>query len=334
MAHSFKGFLGVGKQTGADLRQAVVARTHFARFHELEFPRSRGEEVDPTSGRSEPESVSLGNYDQRFRGTLEGTTEGPIVPLARSVLGGAITTTTVGTTGKQHVIPVADTPSAGRLSLERNWGTAAGGDAEAINGIASSLRYNAQQPGYARWEVEGLGSLPSRVATATVPTYPIVGSLLSQRISTFSLDASTAHIVRNFSWGIRRVLDEDDYDVTSQHRRDAEYGEVVADFDAEVTFANMDNLRRFWGGATVTAPSDTEAYYAVDIKTERADVIAGGTAKHTSRIVMPKVFITGCSDPFRGRDQIRQRIQGRGIYSAADTKAVEVTLINTVAAYV
>lgn len=332
--HAFKGVTSVGYHASSqvNLRTALVARTHFARFHDWEVTMNPNAVFDPTSGQTAPESVALGNYDVQFRGVLEGTTEGPIVPLLGSVLGGTPDTTTVGTTGKQHVIPHADVlPSRGRLSMESKWGTSA--RALLYAGVAKRVRYNAMQAGYAQWEVEGVGSSPARTESPTAATLPAIATLLSQRKSTFTLDGVATRSVRGYNWEVSRAVDEDDYDVGSHQRRDAEYGELTVNFDAEVTFEDDTDIRRFWGGAALTGPSDTEAYYPLTIQSERYDVIPGGTAVHTAKLTAPKVFLTGCSTPQRGRDQIRQRIQGRAIYDAATSKACDVTLINTVAEY-
>jgi hypothetical protein len=334
-AAAFKGFLGVGVGGAglADLRAAKLARTLFCRYYDLDFTENPNEVVDPTSGRSEPESVQLGNHDSRFKGTLEGTTSGPIPILARSALGGALTTTTVGVTGKQHKVVLGDTPGIDdRLSLERNFGTAADGDAQAINGIVSKLAYNAQQVD-ARWEVEGLGSSPARVATATSPTFPSVLAQMGQRFTTFTLDADATRPVRNFRWEIARQLTEDDFDVSSRQRRDATYKKLMATFRAEVVYQDMKDLRRFWGSVTATSPGDVEAYYGCTIKTERADVIAGGTAKHTVQFDAPKCFVKVEGIPLKAPDQVRLTLTGQAIYSPADSKAVDLTFINDVAGY-
>lgn len=331
-AHAFKGHLGVGYAGLADLRAAKVARTHFCRYYDLDFPANRNEKPVPTSGRSETERVQLGNYDVRFKGTLEGSTSGPMPILARSVLGGTLTTTTVGTTGKQHKIVVGDAVgNDDRLTLERNFGTAADGDAQAINGIVGKFAFSGDDVD-GRFEVEGLGSSPARIATATAPTFPSVLSQLGQRVTTFTLDGDATRPVRKFRWEVARKLTEDDFDVSSQHRRDAGYKDVLATWRAETVFQTMADLRRFWGGSTVTEPSETDVYYAATIKTERADVIAGGTAKHTVQFDAPKCFIK-VSAPFKAPEQVRQQIEGMAVYSPSDTKAVDLTFINDVAAY-
>lgn len=331
-AHGFKGWLGVGFAGVSDLRQAVPSRTAFARFHDIEVTEAQGEEIDPTSGRSDPESVSLGDYDLKVKATLEGTTEGCIAPLARSLLGGAFTDSTVGTTGKQHLGVLADTvPNNARLGCEVRYGTDA--ESENFNAVCDSLEFNLNQAGYARWVASLIGSSPAYNASPTSPTLPAIATLLSQRTTTFSLDADTTHVVRNLSWKLQRKMDQDDYDLTSRQRRDASYGELEATFDAELTFQTAVELRRFWGGAAATLPSDVDTYYAVNIKTERSDVIAGGTAKHTAAIDMPKCFLTKVSTPIHGRDVIRQKVQGRAIYDSVATYSAQFKLINTTASY-
>lgn len=330
--HAFRGFLGVGVQTGADLRAAAVARTHYARFHNSEITESQGEEVDPTSGRRDPESVALGDYDARYKGTLEGTTEGPIPLLFQSLMGGTISTSTVGSTGKRHRVLIADQLSAhNRLTLEERQGTDA--ESELVNAIVDSIEFNINQAGYARWMVEALASSPNLLASPSTPSLPAIATLLAQRFTTFTFDTSTAHVVRNLSWKLAAGLDDKDFDVTSRQRRDASYGEFEATFDAELTFQDMSELRRFWGGASVNAPVDVDTYFPVNIKTERSDLIPGGTAKHGVQIDLPKCFITGTSKALEGRNVVRQRVKGRAIYDAVSTYSAQVDVVNTVASY-
>lgn len=334
--HAHKGYFGVGIHATSltDLRAAKVARTAFCRFHDFEVTHGQGEEVDPTSGRTDPEGVALGNYDVKAKGTLEGTTEGVLPYLARSLLGGQATTTTVGTTGKQHEFLVADTIplNGGRLSCEARYGTAT--ESETFNAVCDSMEFNINQAGYARWPVSLIGSSPALTGAPTAATLPSMSTILSQRVTTFTMNALTTKVVRNLSWKLQRTVPDDDYDVTSRQRRDGSYGEMQATFDAELTFQDSNALKEFWGGTGLSAPGDTDTYYPVNIKTERSDVIAGGTAKHTAMLDLPKAFITRVSTPMRGRDVIRQRIAGRGIYSPSGSVwAQKLTFINTVASY-
>lgn len=332
--HAFKGFLGVGYHASSqtDLRQAVVARAYFNRFHDLDVQHKQGEEMDPTSGRSEAESVSLGNYDLQATGTLESSTEGCVPLLARSLMGGAFADSTVGTTGKQHLLQIADTvPSNARLSCEVRYGT----NAESItfNAVCKSLGFKLDSAGYAKWPFKLVGSTPTYLGTPTTPTFPDPLTLLSQRNTTFTFDGATTHIARNLSWSLERKLDEDDYDVTSRQRRDAGYGDFIATFDAELSFQTLAQFRRFWGGSSATTPADTDTEFAVNISTARSDVIAGGTAKHTAELDLPKAFLTAVGNPMKGKDAIRQKVQGRSIYSASSTYGAQLKLISTVSSY-
>jgi hypothetical protein len=332
MPHAFKGFLGVGKQTGSNLRAAKVARTEYARFRELEITENQNEAIDPTSGRRGPESVALGNYDARIRGVLEGTTEGPIVRLLLSVLGGTDTVTNVGTTGREHDVSVGDTlGSFSRLTAEARYGTNA--ESELVNFLCSLLRFKLDQQGYAWWEFEGLASSPEYLATPSTPTLPAIPTLLNSRTTTFTFDGVNTHVVRNLSVELKNHADEDDFDLSSRQRREAEYGELEATFDAELVFANMTNQRRFWGGAALTAPSDVDVYYPVTIVNERTDVIPGGTAKHGVSYSFPKARITCMSTPQQGKDQVRQRVTGRAIFDSATSKDLTAKITNSVAAY-
>lgn len=337
-AASYRTYLGVGGHVSSitDLRQAVVATQQFARVHSLQFVNKQGEEVQETGGMPDPEGVSLGDYDYRIRATFEGTAEGPVVPLARSLLGVQPVTTTVLTTGKQHVLTgVADTlpVAGGRISTEVRKGTS--GTSIKANAVCEELEFQITQAGYARWGTSIIGSTPTRSGAPTSPTYPDMATILSKRITTFTFNAATTKVVRGLSWKLKRGLDDKDYDVASRQRRDAGYaGPVETTLDAELQFFDDTELREFWGGAGVSTPGDDSTYYPVNIKTNRNDVIAGGTAKQTVELDLPKVFITEISDPVEGRDAIRQRVRGRAIYSpTGSVYAQKLTVTNSVATY-
>lgn len=329
---SYKGAVSVGVHATSmtDLRQALPARTVSCRFHDWETTHDDGAEFDPTSGMADPEDVAEGDYDVRGRGTLEGTVEGVVPYLTRSLMGGQPSSSVVGVTGHQHVWSIADAIplNGGRLAVEVK--TGASQEAEEYAAVCGSLEFQLNQAGYARWATELLGSSPALNAAPTVPAYPSVNSLLKKRVTTVTFDGATALVVRNLSWRVQRDLDEDDYDVTSNQRRDTAYGEVHTTFDAELTFQNEDQRRDYWGGND--SPSPDAAYYPVNIKTEGL-TIAGGTAKYTAMLDMPKVKITGVSKPMRGRNVIRQRLTGRAVYSPGSGYAQRVTFINSVVGY-
>jgi hypothetical protein len=337
-AAATRSYLGIGAHATSltDLRQAKVAPTSFARLHTIQTVDKHGEEVQETGGMPDPEGVSLGDYDYRIRATFEGTAEGPVVPLARSLMGVQPVTTTVGTTGKQHVLTgVADTlPLAGgRLSTEVRKGTS--GVSVQANGVCDELEFQITQAGYARWATSIIGSSPARNGSPTSPTYPDMATILSKRVTTFNFNSATTKVVRGLSWKLKRGVDDKDYDVTSRQRRDAGYaGPVETTFDAELQFFDDTELREFWGGAGVSTPGDDSTYYPVNIKTARNDVIAGGTAKQTVELDLPKVFITEKSEGIQGRDAMRQRVRGRAIYSpSGSVYAQKLTVSNSVASY-
>lgn len=336
--HSTRGYLGVaGHATSlTDLRQAKVAPTTFVRLHSLTTTHKQGEEVQETGGMPDPEGVALGDYDYRIAATFEGTAEGIVVPLARSLMGVQPVTTTVLTTGKQHVLTgVADSlPLAGgRLSTEVRKGTS--GVSEQGNAVCDELEFQITQAGYARWATNLIASSPARNASPTSPTYPDMATILSKRVTTFTFNSATTKVVRGLSWKLKRGVDDKDYDATSRQRRDAGYaGPVEVTFDAELQFFDDTERREFWGGAGVSTPGDDSTYYPVNILTARNDVIAGGTAKQSVALDLPKAFITEVSDPIQGREAIRQRMRGRAIYSpSGSVYAQKLTVINTVATY-
>lgn len=333
MTHGHLGFLGVGLQTGTDLKAAKVASAYWTAYHELDFQERRGEQFDPTSRRSAPEGASLGNYDVQVRGVLEASTEGALVPLLHSVLGGAHSTATVGTTGKRHTLPAAEyVPTSGRLTMERRLGTLA--KSQRCNAIVKRVTFDATQPAYARIPFEAVGSKAEILDPASTATLPAANTVLSQKATTFTLDSLTTWQVRNFRWDVARVLDEDDYVVTDQHRRDAEYGDLVATIDAEAVLPDLDVYERFFGANGATAPTDTEAFYDCSIETKRNDVIAGGTANHGIKFNAPKLFLTaGPPLQARGREPVLTRIQGQAVYDTVSSKAVDVEVTNSVSSY-
>lgn len=337
-ASATKTYLGIGAHATSltDLRQAKVAPTHFARVHSLQLTHKHGEEVQEPGAMPDPEGASLGDYDYRIAGALEGTAEGPIVPLARSLMGVQPVTSTVGTTGKQHVLTgVADSlPLAGgRLSTEVRKGTS--GVSEQGNGVCNELGFQITQAGYARWPFGIIASSPVRNASPTSPTYPDMATILSKRVTTFTFNGATTKVLRGLTWTMKRGVDDKDYDATSRQRRDAGYaGPFETSFDAELQFFDDTEQREFWGGAGVSQPGDDSTYYAANIKTARNDVIVGGTAKQTVELDLPKVFLTEQSQTIQGRDAIRQRVRGRAIYSpSGSVYAQKLTITNTVASY-
>lgn len=328
--HAFKGYLGAGKAaSGTDLGFSAAARDRFCRFIDLELTEANQEELDPTSGRAEPEAAFLGPFDTRIRGTLEGTTEGLIGYLLRSLFGTVASAQQAATTAYLHTFTLADTlPSASRLTLEARYGTKA--EAEVVNAVVKSMRYDFSNRGLLRWGFEALGALPTYTSTPTSATLAAAGTThLSQQMHTFTLFGATRKI-RSGSIEIDHGNDEDDFTATSRARQDAEYGALRATFDLEVLFADLADHRRFWGGATLTTPADVPSYYAVNVKAEHPTEIVGAAGhKYTAEFDFPKAFLTGVTKPMRGRDAIVQRIQGTAVYDSATTKAVDVKVKST-----
>lgn len=327
-----KGFLGAGVQASGDLTAALVARSRFVPFVEAEFTESRNEQGLPSSRRAEVSEFALDRYDLRLDATLEPTTEGPITMLAKSLLGASASAAEGGTLSPQpykHTITLADTvPAAGRVSLEKRFGTL--NEAEASNFIANRLRFDFAQEGFARWQVGAIGSKPERVATATTPTLPTVTTLVSRIMGTIDIAGVTNVPVRSGHWEITRPLDEGDFSVNSQFRRDAQYrGPLEATWEVQLLFENMDWLRRFWDSATATQPGTESKYYDAKLSFKRPDVIAG-TVKHTIEAHLPRSFIRRHQKRIPGSDMIVQTLRGEGTYDTATTKAVDVVIINTV----
>jgi hypothetical protein len=333
MTHAHLGFLGIGPQTGSDLRASKIAAAYWARYHSLVFEEKRGIVFDPTSGSSVAQGMSQGNYDIQVKSMLEASTEGPLVPLLHSVLGGAVTTATTGTTGKKHTIPMAEVvPTSGRMTFEQRLGTMA--KSKRCNGIVKHFGFDATAPDYAKVACDAVASKAEILTTPSTPTLASPLSVLSQKATTFTFDSLTTWGVRNFKWDIARILDEDDFDVVDQQRRDAEYGDLIVTVEAECVLPDLEIYERFLGGNGLTAPSDTEAYFACSIETQRNDLIPGGTARHGIKINLPALGLTaGPPTEARGREKILTTLQGQATYSVASSKAVDVEVVNSVSSY-
>lgn len=324
--HALKGYLGVGKAaSGSDLSFSPVVRDRFCRYVDLEFVESQSEEIDPTSGRAEPEEAFLGPYDSRLRGTLEGTSEGAIGYLLRSLMG-TVSTGAAVTGAYPHTFTKADSlASANRLTFEKKYGTIA--EAEYANGVVKSMRYDFNQRGMSRWGFEALTTNPVYTASPTSPTLPAaLTTRWSFGMHTFTFGGATRRI-RGGSVEIDNNAYDDDFDTTSRSRRDADYGEFNVNVSLDMLFDDLTDLRRFWGGAALTGPANVPALYECNVKAEHPTAIAGAE-KHTVEFDMDKLFITGVTRRLSAKDVIMQTITGRALYDATNG-AVTVKLKNT-----
>lgn len=328
MVHDIKTALGVGVQTGADLTAALVARSRFARSFELDFQKHYEIELDPSAGRAELEEVILDRVDAKLTGVLDGSVEGPLTWLYRSLLGtDTITTPAGGVNSRDHTITLSDAlTSNSRLSLEKKVGTRA--QAFNANGVVRMLECQFNQQGMLRHSFEALCGKPSTAASTAV-TLPGLATRLSRRMGTFTLFglADNTLKVRGGSWRLERVLDDEDFTATSLFRRDAEYGELRATWEAQVLYEDEDQVKRMWGGTGQTDPKDTAAYYAAKFKFEHPTVIEG-VLKYGVTADFPRSSIQ-VTKPQRAKNVILQTIRGTATYDASTTKAVDIVIRNT-----
>lgn len=331
--HALKGFIGTGKQAGqVDLEAALVARDRFSRFYEAEWQHNRQFDEEPTSGRAELEEVGLDQYDLRFRGTIEGSTEGILTRLLYSLMGAKASAQQDATAAYLHTLTVADTvPVDARLSFEQRLGTLA--ESLASNGIVRELTIDFTRPGFLRFPFEALCGKPERLTSPTAATLPAVSTLLTRRgagltggLMTIGGEASAK--VRSGTITLRRMLEEDDFGVLSQYRLDAEYGQIVAMFNVNLGFRDTVMLRKFWGGTAQNSPSDSMTYYATNLAFTRPDVIAT-THRHLIDVNMPRSYLKPPSKPFRAGQFVAQTVEGAMTWDSATGKGVEVKVKNT-----
>lgn len=330
--NAYKAHVGVGKQAGAVLlRDALVPRDRFSNFYEAEFIPDRRVDEERTSARAELEEVGLDEYDLRLRGVMEGSTEGILTRLLYSLLGGKASAQQGATAAYKHTLTVADTvPVDARLSFEKKLGTMSA--AEAANGIVREVTLDFTRAGFLRIGFEALCGKHEEVSP-TAATLPARTTLLTRRgagqtggLMTIAGEASTR--VRGGTITLRRALEEDDFDLLSQFRADAEYGDVMATFNVSLGFRDNKFMKLFWGSAAAVAPSDESAYYNTQIAFARPDVIAS-TFRHLLQVNMPRVFLKPPSRPLRGAQFITQQVEGIAVYKSADSKAVDVEVTNT-----
>lgn len=332
MVHGFRGAFGVGNQTGADLTVATVARDRFARYFDAEFAMAYEADEDPTSGRSETEEVFLDRVAASLDFTIEGSVEGVLTRLLKSLFGtDTITTPGGGILTRDHTITVADTlGTAGRLSFEKKVGTSS--HAFIANGVVQRLRVGFDQAGQMRFAGRALCGKPQYLAAATAVTLPTAATRLSRRMGTFTLFglADNALKVRSGFLEYERVLDEEDFTTDNLFRRDAEYGAFRARWELQVLYENADQVRRMWGSATETEPKTTPAYYDATVKYEHPTVIEGAL-KYGLTAKFPRSHIR-VSAPLPAKDVIVQTIRGTAVYDTVTAKAADAVVRNTVTA--
>lgn len=325
----FKGALGAGKGTGStDLAFTAVARDRFCRFIDAEFTEDHQAEMDPTSGRAEAEAVALGPYDNRLKATLEGTVEGIVPYLLRSLMGGVTSAQQASTTAYLHTYTRADALAAvDRLTFEKKMGTSA--EAKVANGVVNRLRYDFGQRGMVRWSFDALCAKSTYSSSPTSATFPSATTTrLSQYMHTFTFGGSS-FVARAGSVEIDTHNMEDDFTATQRFRRDAERGPMEVTCVLEALFQNLNNWRQFMGGVSVTEPGNDPVYYEANVKGEHPTEIVGATGhKYTAEFDMDKCWVEKVGLPVPGKGFIAQSMRLKGIYDSTNGAAT-VKLKNT-----
>lgn len=334
-AHSsVRSFLGLGKLNANNLRAAKVPRTVFSGVHSLDFKPTRKKVPLGSSRRPDVDEFALDESDTQVTGEIEGSTEGAIGLLANSLLGVVPTVTQQGGSAAYLAewVGVGDTtPNAARLTGEKRLGTV--NVSELCNFVVEQLQFKFDQAGFNRWVFNGPGSSWEYLATPSTPTFPTMGTLLSRRMGTITVDSVATLPVLGGSWTIKRPRIGNDYDHTSTERRDADYkGELEATFELEVLTEDASWLRRYLGGSTVTAPASTEAYFGANIKYERPDVIAS-TYKHGVTLDLPRMSLTGPESlPVNAKDELTQKISGSATYNTGTSRSLTLDILSTLTA--
>jgi hypothetical protein len=330
--HGINGWLGAGKQSGAALlRDALVARDRFSRFYTAEFVEDARIDQEPTSARPEVEEIGIDAFDVRLNATLDGSTEGILSRAWYSLLGAKASAQQAATAAYKHTLSRANTvPNDARLSFELKQGTLAQSDA--ANGIVNEIRVDFTQQGHLRHHISALCG-PTEEVSPTSETLPLVNTLLTRRGAgltdgLMTIAGEAAARVRSGTITVRRALEEDDFDVLSQFRADAEYGALLASFSVTLGFRDKTLSKKFWGGTGLTKRGDTPAYYNSAFAFARPDVIAS-TFRHMEKVNMPRTHLTKVSKPFTAGGAVAQTVEGIAVYDAATTKAIDVELVNS-----
>lgn len=330
MVNAFKGYLGAGKSGAVtDLSFAAVARDRFARYVDCDWRQSNGEELDPNSGRAEVEEAFLGPLEASIDFTLEGSMEGILGYLLRSIFGAASSAQQGGTAAYLHTYTVADTHAAGgRLTFEKKYGASA--QSLVGNGVINRLRYDFTQRGMVRIGGTALTANPAFNGSPTAATLPAANvTRLSQYMHALTFDGGSVPVRQGFVEYVRGN-DEDDFTATSRARRDAELGSFMANTEFELQFTDLTHLRRFWGAASATGPGDVPAYYPFSlVGTHPTDIVGAAGHKYTLTHTLPKLYLQEVSIPLRSKDVIIQTVRGTATYDAATSAAATVTLKNS-----
>lgn len=324
---AFQGYNGAGKAgSGSDLSFSAAARDRFSRFISSEFQQGNRVSKDPTSGRSEIEDVSYGAFENKLVATIEGSTEGMLLYLLRSLFGTVVSAQQGGSAAYLHTFTRAATlASADRLTFEQKYGTKA--ESEVANGVVSKLRYDFSQGGMVRIGYEALCANPSYSSSPTSATFPAVGTTrISQPMHTITL-AGTSRQVRS---GFVEVIGgnmEDDFVATQRARVDAERGAFEVNFELEMLFADLTDRRRMWDSSSATGPGSEATFYECNVKGEHPTAIAS-TYKPRIEFDMDRITMEAVGLPLEGKNFIVQRVRGFGSYDSTNG-AVTAKVMNS-----
>jgi len=322
-------FFGVGKNVGADLQQAKVARDRFFAINKAEIELAIKKVPHRTSRRRDVDDVILDENDVKWSLETEATTEGALLYFLTSLLGTAPTSVQDGGDASYlHTYAgVGDTTTnAGRLTLEKRLGTQA--LSWLANGVVEEWEFSFSQQGAGVHKFSGPGSLYERLATPTVATFPSVATILARRMGAFTLDGVTTLPIVGGSWKVKAGRKMDDFVATGRDRRDADFdGDFEVTFGLDVLAPDDGWLRRYMGGSAVNSPAAApEATYACNIKYERPDAFVT-TRKHSITLDLPKVSLTNPGKvAIDGSKTLAQRIEGLAVFNSGTSRSLTMAV--------
>lgn len=326
-----KSFVGVGKLNAPTLTAAKAARTAFSGLHSGSIKVGRKKIPLGSTRRPDVEEFATDRHETTFEFEVEGSTEGILPLVLNSLLAVVPTSTQQGATAAylHEWVGVGDTtPNAARLSIEKRDGTI--DDSELINGVVDEVQIKWDQEGFIRIRVKGPGSSWEYLAAPSSPTYAAVSTLLSRVMCSFTIDAVTTLPIYGGSVTLRRPRKMDDFTCTSIERRDADFnGEIEFTAEFQALAEDLTWLRRYLGGAAVTAGQTVEAYVAANVKIEHPTVIAD-THKPRIEVDLPRCVVLLPEEvPINGKDYLLQTVKVQATYNSGTTRSITTKIMNT-----
>lgn len=319
---AMRGMAGLGfEATGA--YGTAVARTAFTRFLEFNIERDHGEEHPQTSRLPTEEDAVLGDYGLSWSGRFELRSETVGAWLRAHAGVGSVTTTTPGgaTNARQHVFVPTDERQP--VTLERRLGTF-NKSTVVDGGIVRNLDIELQNS----LVVIGAGGLGRKDLLDQAPTTPTFDANAPLAKHQCVVKVAGAQVgARTFRAHLARETVDDDFEVGSRYRQDADIGAVESTFEFEAMFRDLSHLKRSLGNPAGTGPADDPLYQSMAL--EVTGPLIEATFYHKLTLSFPRTWWKPIGLPTRGRDAIMQRVQAKVLHDEASGYPWQATLVNT-----